>query len=444
MIDEKFKGIKNVQTICPRVLNTVTGFSECNNATDIIVKFLCVKPIKFVLIPCKNVNFDILIGMDVLKALDVTIKPNSGIVVNNKLIPFTFSEVIYNPEYVNFIQTIESDAVRDNLYKNLNCEEANCMEKLLKEFEDVCYKEGDKLTATTQVKHKINLTTETPIHTKVYKIASVFEKEVAKQIKEMLEQDIIVRSNSPYNAPLWIVPKKPSPDNETKCRLVVDFRKLNLVTIPDRHPIPNQEMNLAKLGNCTYFSTIDLAKGFHQIEIDEQDQFKTGFSTQFGHYHFKRMPFGLNNAPATFQRMMNDVLHDLIGEICVVYLDDVLIFGSSLQEIENTRKVLLRLRKHNLKVQIEKCKFFSHETTYLGHIVTENGIKPDPKYLEKIKNLSIPKSVEEIRSFLGFTGYYRKFIRNYAMIALPLTQSLKKGAILNYIDIDYIQAFHKL
>lgn len=170
----------------------------------------------------------------------------------------------------------------------------------------MCYKEGDKLTATTQVKHKINLTTETPIHTKVYKIASVFEKEVAKQIKEMLEQDIIVRSNSPYTTP-----KKPGPDNKTKCRLVVDFRKLNLVTIPDRHPIPNQEMNLAKLGNCTYFSTIDLAKGFHQIEIDEQDQFKTGFSTQFGHYHFKRMPFGLNNAPATFQRMMNDVLRDL-------------------------------------------------------------------------------------------------------------------------------------
>lgn len=207
----------------------------------------------------------------------------------------------------------------------------------------------------------------------------------------MLRSGIIVNSTSPYNAPIWVVPKKIDNSGEQKWRIVVDYRKLNDVTTDDRFPIPNIEDIFSKLGNAQYFSTLGLAKGFHQIPISPKDRHKTAFSTASGHYEFTRMPFGLKNAPASFQRIINEVLSDYINKICVVYLDDILIFSTSLQEhIDSLKKILKRLLEYNLKVQINKCNFLKHETEYLGHIISRDGIRPNPNKIEVIKRIRIP------------------------------------------------------
>lgn len=178
------------------------------------------------------------------------------------------------------------------------------------------------------------------------------------------------------------VPKK-SKTNEKKWRIVFDYRKLNEVTIPDVFPLPNITDILDKLGCSHYFSTIDLAHGYHQVPIDPEDREKTAFSTDSGHYQFTRMSMGLRNAPSTFQRLMNSVLCGLNGLKCLVYLDDVVIYGKSLHEHnQNLNEVFSNLKNYNLKVNPEKCQFLCKQIYYLGHLITESGVKPDPKKLK--------------------------------------------------------------
>lgn len=214
------------------------------------------------------------------------------------------------------------------------------------------------MSATTQTVHRIRTENNHPIFSKIYRYPRVHEEEIKKQVDELLKQNIIRKSVSPYNSPVWVVPKKMDNSGKQKWRMVIDYRKLNEKAIEDKHLIPNIDDILDKLGRAQYFTTLDLAKGFHQIHMYPDDVEKTAFSTPFGHYEYLRMPFGLKNAQASFQRMMNEVLEGLIGVICVIYLDDILIFSTSLQEhMINLRKVFDRLRQFNLKVQFDKCNF---------------------------------------------------------------------------------------
>ncbi|KAM0724355.1 Retrovirus-related Pol polyprotein from transposon 17.6 [Formica fusca] len=243
----------------------------------------------------------------------------------------------------------------------------------------------------------------------------------------MLKNGIIRTSASQWNAPLLVVPKKADASGKPKLRVVVDFRKLNDLTIGDSFPLPNITEILDQLGNAKYFTTLDLASGYHQIPMAEQDKQKTAFSTPYGHYEFNRMPFGLKNAPATFQRLMNSILTGMQGLKCLVYLDDIVIYGASLEDHnKRLKEVLQRLRENNLKLQPDKCEFLRKEVIYLGHIISENGISPDPSKLTAIKEFPTPKKVKDIQSFIGLAGYYRKFIEDFSKIAKPLTKLTKK------------------
>jgi hypothetical protein len=221
----------------------------------------------------------------------------------------------------------------------------------------------------------------------------------------MLRDGIIVPNNSPWNSPILVVPKKEDASGKKKWRIVVDFRKLNDITIGDSFPIPVISEILDALVKSKYFSTIDCASGFLQVPVKHEDKAKTAFSTREGHFQYKRMPFGLKGAPATFQRLMNTVLTGIQGIKCLVYLDDV-VYGENLEvHNERLREVFDRMRKYNLKLQPDKCEFLRKEVSYLGHVIGQTGVRPDERTIEAVRNFSEPRTTRELKSFLGLAGY---------------------------------------
>ena len=247
------------------------------------------------------------------------------------------------------------------------------------------YLPGDKLTFTTAAEHAIPtpaIDSPRGINAKPYRIPEVHREESQKQTTQMLIDGIIEPSTSPWNSPILVIPKKADASGRKKWRIVVDFRKLNEVTIGDSFLLLVITEILDTLGKSKYFSTIDCASGFLQAPVRPEDQPKTAFSTT-GHFQYKRMPFGLKGAPATFQRLMTNVLSGIQGIKCLVYLDDVVVFGENLNtHNERLREVFGRMIQHNLKMQPDKCEFLRREVSYLGHVIGQTGIKPDEKRIK--------------------------------------------------------------
>lgn len=223
---------------------------------------------------------------------------------------------------------------------------------LCAKYRDILYTPDQNMTFTSDVKHSIKTTDDLPIYTKSYRYPFIHKEEVTRQINEMLEKNIIRPSNSPWSTPVWIVSKKADASDKRKWRMVIDYRKLNEKTVDDKYLLPNISDILDKLGKCQYFTTLYLASGFHQIEMDPKDIPKTAFSVDNGYYEFTRMTFGLKNAPATFQRVMDNMLREYLGKNVLVYMDDIIIFSSSLEEhIEMLGKVFEKLITSNFKTQ---------------------------------------------------------------------------------------------
>lgn len=259
-----------------------------------------------------------------------------------------------------------------------------------------------------------------------YKQIHAHAPEINRQVQNLLENEIIEPSVSHYNSPILLVPKKSH--NEQKWRLVVDFRQLNKKLLPDKFPLPRIDTILDQLGRAKYFTTLDLMSGFHQIPLEEQSKKYTAFSTSSGHYHFKRLPFGLNISPNSFQRMMTIALAGLTPECAFVYVDDIVVIGcSENHHLRNLRLVFEKLRQYNLKLNPEKCFFFKQDVTYLGHKITDKGILPDDSKYDIIKKYPIPKNADEVRRYVAFCNYYRKFIENFSEIAQPLNKLLRKN-----------------
>ena len=205
--------------------------------------------------------------------------------------------------------------------------------------------------------------------------------------------------------------------------MCVDYRKLNAKTVKDAYPLPRIQESFDALKGASWFSTLDLASGFNQVAVDEEDKAKTAFITPFGLFEYNRMPFGLCNAPASFSRLMQACLNEQIFQILLVYLDDTLILSQTFEEhLERLQMVLERLRKHGLKLKMDKCNFLKREVTYLGHEVSGSGISPEAQKLAVVQQWPAPQTVKELRTFLGFASYYRRFIANFARIAGPLHQ----------------------
>lgn len=333
---------------------------------------------------------------------------------------------------------------KDLRLSHLNDEEQQLITDLCLNFSDIFYLEGDSLTFTSEIKHSIDTSVSRPVFTKSYRYPQVHKEEVKQQISKMLDQGIIRPSISPWSSPVWVVPKKLDASGKQKWRVVIDYRKLNELSVGDKYPLPNISDLLDQLGKCQYFTTLDLASGFHQIEIDPADISKTAFTVENGHYEFVRMPFGLKNAPSTFQRVMDNILLGIQNERCLVYMDDIIVYSPTIHEhISRLTEVFKRLRKANLKIQPDKCEFLRKEVAYLGHLITQEGVKPNPAKIECIHNFPVPTTPKEIKSFLGLAGYYRRFIPNFAKISKPLTRLLQKDVLFNF-DSECLSSFNDL
>ena len=251
------------------------------------------------------------------------------------------------------------------------------------EFKDVCAKGLKDMGRTNIIKHRIRTKTDIPISKKPYTIVNPIRKKKLKdELDKMEEAGIIRKSMSPWSSPVTVVDK---PDG--RIRKCGDYRALNEITITDAYPMPVMNEELEKYRTARYFTTLDAISGFWQIEMEEEDKEKTAFTTQYGLYEYNVMPFGLKNAPATFQRAMDRMLREYLDEFVTVYIDDILIYSRTFKEhMEHIRKVLEKLRKFHVKVKLKKCRFCEEEIKYLGHLVGRNGLKVDPGKIEKIKN----------------------------------------------------------
>ena len=290
------------------------------------------------------------------------------------------------------------------------------MQQIYDEFADTIVDDLEGVGPDLPVPHTIPTPPGAPTPFRpMYRISPREYDEMSKQITDLLKKDFIVPSTSPYGAPILFVGKK-----DGSLRMVIDYRALNKITIKNRYPLPRIDMLLDRMQGYKIFSTLDLCSGYHQIKLHEDDAHKTAFRTPLGHYQFTVLPFGLANAPATFQGLMNTVLAHL-RHCSQVYLDDNCIMSNTAEEhVQHIREVLTTLRQYGLKCKRKKCHFNLHEVSYLGFIVGRNGIKADPAKIDAIRNWPKPTEIQHVRQFLGTTNYFRKFILAYASLARPL------------------------
>ncbi|KAJ9511611.1 hypothetical protein QJQ45_007360 [Haematococcus lacustris] len=271
------------------------------------------------------------------------------------------------------------------------------------------------------VDHVIQLESGTPPNRPVYRMSQEELDELKRQLDELLAKGYIRPSTSPFGSAVLFVRKK-----DGSLRLCVDYRALNQLTIKNRYPLPRIDDLLDQLAGARVFSKIDLKSGYHQIRVAEADIHKTAFRTRYGHYEYTVMPFGLCNAPATFQRLMNDIFRPHLDQFVLVYLDDILIYSrSEAEHLEHLRTVLGLLRQHQLYANLSKCAFFLPSMDFLGHIISAAGIHPDPAKIRAMVEWPVPRNLNDLRSFLGSANYYRRHIHHHAHLILPLTNLLK-------------------
>ena len=330
---------------------------------------------------------------------------------------------------------------------NLDSSLLSSMEKtklldLLAEYSDVFATVGTPGAQNHVVKHTIK-TTGLPIRQPLRRASVTLKETVDKEGTKMLENRIIRPSASPWSSPVVMVKKQ-----DGTWRFCIDYRKLNAVTHQDAYPLPRIDETLDSLSGSTYFTTLDLAAGYWQVGIKECDKEKTAFSTRSGHYEINMMLFGLTNAPATFQRLMECVLACLTGEQCLIYLDDIIVFSSTFEEhLTRLSNVFIVLRKAGLKLKPSICFFVQKEVHYLGHVVSAAGVSPDPAKVEVVSSYPVPTDVKQLRQFLGLANYYHRFVPAYSMTAEPLHKLLRKGNTYNWntaCQEAFVEVKHRL
>ena len=327
--------------------------------------------------------------------------------------------------------------------EGLTFQESRRVRHLFLDFPDIFARNKQDIGKTTMCKHDIETGDERPVKQRPRRIPPAHVPELQKQIKTLADHGIIKPSNSDWASNVLLVKKK-----DGTFRMCIDYRELNAKTKNlDEYVLPRIDDTLDALSRAKYFCTLDLIQGYHQIELEEEAKPKTAFlapGCSPTHWEFEFMPFGLCGAPRTFQRMMDALLKGLEFRIALAYLDDIIVFGATIDEcVDNVRAVFKRIREAGLKLKASKCSFFRPETLYLGHVISGDGVRCDPEKITAIGKWKRPRTTRQVRSFLGMTNYYRKFIRSYAHIADPLYLLLKKNKKFQW-EKDEQDAFERL
>jgi hypothetical protein len=341
----------------------------------------------------------------------------------------------------NCVEIDDSDPISHIKLPGLSTLEQTEVFSMLSNVETVFGRGDGDVGHANVTEHVIRLSNDTPIYQRPRRFSPPMANEIERQCQELKTLDVIEASVSPWNSPIVPILKKGG-----GLRMCLDYRKLNQVTVPDRHPVPNLADSIFGLQGTKFFTRLDLVKSYYQIPIDESSRQCTAFSTPRNHWQFKRLSFGLRNAPSAFQREIQAVLSGFPSNKVIAYIDDILIMGSSFAEhLELVRKVLHTLNNYKLKIKPSKCEFFKAEVEFLGHIVSQNGIKKTPEYVDKVRNYPRPTTKGELREFLGFVNFQRKFLPNCSVIQRPLSchTSGKKNKKLDW-TAEMNEAFETL
>jgi hypothetical protein len=313
---------------------------------------------------------------------------------------------------------------------NLPREQLSSLRKLVKQYADIFSRGPHDIGHTTLAEHSIDTGDATPIRQAPRRIPHHMLPQVNDEIRNMQNMGSIRPSKSPWSSPIVIVIKR-----DKTMRLCIDYRKLNDVTKKHAFPLPRIEDMLDSLRGSTVFTTLDLISAYHAVPVEKDSIEKTAFCVPWGLYEYTVMPFGLCNAPATFQSLMTSVMAGLLGTQVLCYVDDLVVFGVTFeQHLSRLQAVFSRLRDAGLKIKIQKCKFASPSVTFLGYVVSAAGIAVDPEKVSRVESWPTPKCVKDVQTFLGFANYYRKYIPQFADVTVALVKLTEKDTPFNWTD----------
>lgn len=302
------------------------------------------------------------------------------------------------------------------------------VEGLLQEFAKV-FDESSCLPPPRAFDHSIPLLPGAqPVNLRPYRYSPAQKDEIERQVADMLKQGVIQRSASPFSSPVLLVQKK-----DGTWRFCIDYRHLNAIIVKNRYPLPIIDELLDELAGACWFMSLDLRASHHQIRMKPEDEHKTAFKTHHGHYEFRVMSYGLTGAPATFQGIMNTIFEPFLRKGVLVFIDDILIYTRTLEEhVRLLRAVFDILSSNQLQVKRSKCVFAQSSLTYLGHVISAEGVSTDAKNIQAVLQWLVPSNVKEVRGFLGLAGYYRKFVRHFGILSRLLTNLLKKNVVFHW------------
>lgn len=377
-------------------------------------------PLTLYVVPYESVNVEVVIGRDILLQANLSIDQDAVTIQKKSSVDF-LAHINITDETRTDIEAIPDAEIKDRV------------EKLVRDYEP-------KKCKTTEVKLKIALKDKKPMFQRPRRLAIPEKEIVEKQIEEWIKEGIVEPCSSEYASPVVVVRKK-----DGSPRVCIDYRPLNRIIERDRHPLPLIEDQIDKLKDARVFSTLDLKNGFFHVEVDEESRKYTAFVTHEGQYQFLRAPFGLSNSPPVFQRYINQIFRPLVNTgIMTLYLDDVIILATDFEQaINRLEAVLVVASEYGLELNIKKCKFMRTRIEFLGQIIKSGTVFPSPEKVQAVMRFPELTTIKQVQSFLGLSGYFRKFVNKYSMIARPLSDLLRKEKAFQFGEAER-KAFNEL
>ncbi|KAG1580706.1 hypothetical protein G6F48_010280 [Rhizopus delemar] len=413
--------IYNLEITNPKVINSMGCFDSClnliTNRKSLEIRIFNRSPTDMSFDPGEEIGIIEKISPEsdtIIQAYELDSSP--------QLCMIETTEFALENEMENNNKLLESEKYKKLDIGMLDAETMRNLRKLLKKYENIFDWDNNTIGHTNLLKHKITIKEDTmPISHRPYRISPLEAEHLQKELDKYCKLGVIEPSNSPWAAPVILVKKK-----NGEYRMVIDYRKLNAVTKKDAYPLPRIDDLLDTLGKAKVFSALDMRAGFHQVPMEEDSKELTAFTTKYGTYHYNTLPMGLVNSPATFQRLIDLCFRPLINQCLVAYIDDLNVYSLNKHEhLQHLEQVFQCVQIANLKLNPEKCFFFKDHLKFLGYIVTKEGLQTDPSKIQKIVEYPQPKTIKQVRGFLGIASYYRRFIKNFAAIARPLHDQTK-------------------